>query len=63
MADYSWARLTFGTQHNTYVHLAQQAQALHTRGTTAVLYADQSKAFERLPWHWIHTVFQGWGIP
>eukprot|EP00975_Prorocentrum_lima_P022657 4766985-Prorocentrum_lima.AAC.1 len=33
------------------------------RDGPAILFADQAKAFERVPWPWLLKITQRWGAP
>eukprot|EP00969_Alexandrium_andersonii_P127240 5624056-Alexandrium_andersonii.AAC.1 len=32
-------------------------------GAPVAVFADQSKAFERVSWRWLRRVWRGWGLP
>eukprot|EP00975_Prorocentrum_lima_P030338 6361286-Prorocentrum_lima.AAC.1 len=47
-----------------YVTETEEADCCHDiRNGPAILFADQAKAFERVPWPWLLKITQRWGAP
>eukprot|EP00975_Prorocentrum_lima_P015247 3232451-Prorocentrum_lima.AAC.1 len=62
-ADQAWLQRVIGECWPGVLQRADHHHDPRIQQCPSILFADQAKAFERIPWDWTRDVLSGWNAP